>query len=77
MIEFSDAAGLKWRAELASRGRTSSYLNPKVHGAIVQFTCLDARRSNRYVGYRAEEERPLEQCGEPELRQMLSRAKAH
>ena len=32
--------GLRWSASIVSHGRTSDYLNPKVHRPVVQFESL-------------------------------------
>jgi hypothetical protein len=74
MREFIDAEGRRWRAELITHGRTSAYLNPRVHKPIVQFSCLDARVPRRYVGYAASTRGPLDEVAEADLRQLLEQA---
>ncbi len=46
---FVDQDGRAWRVEVVSHGRTSAYLNPKVHRPVVQFSSLDDRSSRRYA----------------------------
>ena len=77
MRDFVDADGAKWCAEPISHGRTSKYLNPKVHKPILQFTCLDHRRPRRYVGYVPDEDSGLDALSDVELRQLLDRAAVH
>jgi hypothetical protein len=69
--EFTDAQGRRWRAELITHGRTSAYLNPRVHKPILQFSCLDARMPRRYVGYGGG---TLDEVAEDDLRELLERA---
>lgn len=76
MKEFTDGNGARWRAETVSHGRTSDYLNPRVHRPILQFTCLDGPRPRRYVGFDAGET-PLEDYTEERLRTLLERASSH
>ncbi len=77
MRDFVDADGATWRAELISHGRTSEYLNPKVHKPILQFTCLDHRRPRRYLGYFPNEDTGLDTLSDVELQQLLGRATVH
>ncbi len=77
MRDFLDADGARWRAELISHGRTSEYLNPKVHKPIMQFTCLDHRRPRRYVGYVPDENIGLDTRSDVELQKLLDRAAVH
>ena len=76
MRELKDAAGHRWTAEVVSHGRTSGYLNPRVHRPVVQFSCLDARRPNRYgslpVGKGA-----LDDLNDEELGELFTKAKVH
>lgn len=48
-MHFVDQDGRKWRVDVISHGRTSAYLNPKVHRPVVQFSSLDGRSSRRYA----------------------------
>ena len=76
MREFSDQDGRVWTAEIASHGRTSGYLNPKVHRPIVQFTCRNASVPRRYASApRGREE--LDSVSEAELRELLERSQPH
>ena len=76
MRELKDAAGHRWSAEVVSHGRTSGYLNPRVHRPVVQFSCLDASRPNRYgslpVGKKA-----LDDLNEAELAKLFEGSKVH
>lgn len=77
MRTFQDQAGLQWQAEVISHGRTSGYLNPKVHRQVVQFSCLDRRQPRRYA--------PLPPTADPglggmpleDLRALLDEARVH
>ena len=77
MIEFLDSEGRRWRASVVSHGRTSDYLNRRVHRPVVQFTCLDRTLPHRYVGYPETELGVLEERSEGELREFLERASSH
>ncbi len=77
MPDFVDADGARWRAERISHGRTSEYLNPKVHKPILQFTCLDRRRPRRYLGYSPDEDTSLDTLSDVELQKLLDRAAVH
>lgn len=77
MRDFVDTDGARWRAELISHGRTSEYLNPKVHKPILQFTCLDHRRPRRYLGHFPDEDTGLDALSDVELQQLLGRAAVH
>ena len=76
MIEFLDAEGCRWRADIVSHGRTSNYLNPRVHRPIVQFACLDRTVPRRYTGYPTDWG-PLEDQTEEELRELLGKSSSH
>lgn len=76
MREFQDADGAQWRVEEISHGRTSEYLNPKVHQPILQFSCLSHRKPRRYVGH-ASGQGDLDACSETELQLLLERATVH
>ena len=77
MIEFLDSQGRRWQAAVVSHGRTSDYLNPRVHRPIVQFSCLDQILPRRYVGYPQNDLGPLEERTEEELRELLEKASSH
>lgn len=77
MREFTDNTGSRWRVEMISRGRTSEYLNAKVHRPILQFSCLNRRVSRRYLGYALKEAAALETLSDAELQELLQRASAH
>ena len=76
MRELKDAAGHRWTAEVVSHGRTSGYLNPRVHRPVVQFSCLDASRPNRY-GSLPTGKTVLEDLNDAELAELLKNAKVH
>lgn len=76
MRQFTDQAGTRWSAEVVSHGRTSGYLNPKVHRPIVQFECLDGPRPRRYASL-PKERAALEDLDEGQLVALLGRAEVH
>ena len=77
MCEFADADGTRWRAELISHGRTSGYLNRRVHRPILQFSCVDVRRSKRYTGFAPEAQGDLASLSVEELQILLQGASTH
>ena len=77
MREFADAEGTRWRAELISHGRTSGYLNRRVHRPILQFSCVDARRPKRYTGFAPEAHGDLASLSVEELRALLQSGSVH
>lgn len=77
MREFTDVDGTRWRAELISHGRTSGYLNRRVHRPILQFSCVDARRPKRYTGFAPEVQGELLSLSEEELQALLQSASTH
>lgn len=76
MRELKDAAGHRWSAEVVSHGRTSGYLNPRVHRPVVQFSCLDTSRPNRYGSLPAGKS-ALEDLNDGELAELFKQAKVH
>ena len=76
MREITDREGRVWMAEVISHGRTSGYLNPKVHRPVVQFSCKSSSVPRRYatlpVGRDA-----LEALSEGELSELLKQARQH
>jgi len=76
MRTFSDSHGLRWTAETISHGRTSAYLNPKVHRPVVQFSCLDERGPKKYASLPKGREE-LEGLSDDELVALLSKAEVH
>jgi hypothetical protein len=74
--EFQDADGAVWRVEEISHGRTSEYLNRKVHQPILQFSCLSHRKPHRYLGHALGQSR-LEDLSEADLQLLLERASVH
>jgi len=76
MREITDGEGRIWMAEIVSHGRTSGYLNPKVHRPVVQFTCKTQSIPRRYGSLPANVE-SLEQLSEAELTELQGRAKTH
>ena len=73
---FVDDDGRRWEVAIASHGRTSGYLNPRVHRPIAQFACLDTRRPRRYAPLPAGVA-GLETLDDGELRRLFSRARVH
>ena len=76
MREFTDGEGRTWTAEVASPGRTSAYLNPRVHRPIVQFSCRNAPVPRRYASLPGERA-GLESLSEAELLDLLREAQPH
>lgn len=74
MRRFRDADGLFWQAEIVSHGRTSGYLNPKVHRPIVQFTCIDQPLPRLYAPLPGDD---LGALAEGALLRLLGRARPH
>jgi hypothetical protein len=74
--EFVDPSGHRWAAAVVSHGRTSAYLNPRVHRPIVEFRCLDQAQPRRY-GRLPVGRDSLEGLEEGELAALLARARAH
>lgn len=77
MRDFDDVDGSRWRVELISHGGTSEYLNPKVHKPILQFSCLNRRRSRSYLGYSPEKQGGLDTLPEAALRELLLQSTVH
>ena len=77
MREFADAEGTRWRAEMISHGRTSDYLNRRVHRPILQFSCIDARRPKRYTGFASEAQEDLASLSVEDLQVLLQGASVH
>ena len=76
MREFTDQEGRVWTAEIASHGRTSGYLNPKVHRPIIQFSCRDATIPRRYASLPRGRD-GLESVSESELLDLLDKSQPH
>jgi hypothetical protein len=74
-VEFVDNLGRRWAAAVISHGRTSGYLNPRVHRAVVEFTCLDEPAPRRYAGL--EVGRELGTLSEAELQELLVRSRVN
>jgi hypothetical protein len=73
MRELSDAEGRVWVAEIVSHGRTSGYLNPKVHRPMVQFTCQTQSAPRRYASLPVGRD-SLEALSDGELLRVLNEA---
>jgi hypothetical protein len=76
MREITDREGRVWAAEVVSHGRTSDYLNPKVHRPIVEFTCRSASAARRYASLPPKVD-GLESLGDEELIRLLGKAEVH
>ena len=76
MREFTDGDGQRWSAEVASHGRTSRYLNPKVHRPIVQFNCLTASLARRYASLPSGAD-SLDALADDDLLKLLGNALSH
>ncbi len=77
MRVFRDATGLEWEARLISHGRTSDYLNPRVHRPVIQFTCRARSLPQRYGSYDEDQHGPLDMADIADLQALLERAKSH
>ena len=71
-----DPDGIDWVVQIVSHGRTSAYLNSKVHRPLVQFTPAGQLRARRYaplpVGIDS-----LDSLEEAGLLQLLEQAKQY
>jgi len=76
MRTFSDSIGLRWTAETISHGRTSGYLNAKVHRPVVQFSCLDERGPKKYASLPRGRE-AIDALSDAELVTLLLKAEVH
>ena len=77
MRNFTDENGSNWQVEVISDGRTSDYLNPRVHKPILAFKCLDRRGPRRYTSCPLKEFNSLDEVPEGVLREWLGRAVPH
>ena len=73
---LTDQEGIRWSAEIVSHGRTSAYLNPKVHRPVVQFECLDGPKPRRYASLTKGRD-ALEELNEGELAALLEKSEVH
>ena len=76
MREITDQEGRIWMAEVISHGRTSGYLNPKVHRPVVQFSCKSSSMPRRYVALPVGRD-ALEGLSEGDLLRLLKGAREH
>ena len=76
MREFTDSQGFRWSAEVVSHGRTSGYLNPKVHRPVVQFACMAGPKPRRYASL-PKGKGSLEDLSEGELMALLEKSEVH
>ncbi|MBI4500992.1 MAG: hypothetical protein HY700_07505 [Gemmatimonadetes bacterium] len=76
MREIIDPEGRLWIAEIISHGRTSDYLNPKVHRPVVQFSCKSSSVPRRYVALPVGRD-ALEVLSEGDLLGLLNGAREH
>lgn len=77
MRVFCDVSGSRWEVRLISHGRTSAYLNPRVHRPVLQFTCRDRTLPARYTAAPEGVEGSLDRVEEAALRRLLARARSH
>lgn len=75
--EFEDADGIRWRIVVITGGRTSDYLNARVHKPIAQFTCLSARRPRRYASLPDADPESLARLTPADLTELYRRATTH
>jgi hypothetical protein len=76
MREITDQEGRIWVAEIVSHGRTSGYLNPKVHRPVVQFSCTSATLPRRYGSLPTGRD-ALEALNDGDLLGLLKKARQH
>jgi hypothetical protein len=76
MREIPDEKDCIWVAEMVSHGRTSGYLNPKVHRPLVQFSCKTKSLPRRYASLPAGRD-ALEDLSDVELLRLLNKARQH
>ena len=72
---FTAPDGTRWDATLASHGRTSDYLNPRVHRPIVEFR-PEGSGARRYAAL-PQEAPDLDALDEEGLARLLERATTH
>ncbi len=77
MRELKDQLGQRWTARIVSHGRTSGYLNPKVHRPLVQFACINAPLALRYAPLPVGCGDSLDGLDDAALARLLDTAKAH
>lgn len=75
--DFADASGVRWRAEIITGGRTSPYLNQRVHRPIVQFSCRDRKTPTRYASLPDADPTTFSRLTSDELTELLERARSH
>ncbi len=76
MREFTDAEGVVWEAGPVSHGRTSGYLNPKVHRPVIQFTCRSKHLPRKYASLPPKKD-SFESLTDEELVRLLANAETH
>ena len=76
MREITDGEGRIWLAEIVSHGRTSGYLNPKVHRPMLQFTCKTESIPRRYGSLPVGRD-TLDDLSEGEMAELLGKARQH
>ncbi len=77
MREIVDRDGRSWRVDVISHGRTSGYLNPKVHRPVLQFVCLTRVQPRRYTPLPIDRADSLDDLDDGDLAQLLDDAKVH
>ncbi len=77
MRKVLDGDGQTWQVEIVSHGRTSAYLNPKVHRPLVQFVCLTRTQPRRYAPLPVGQGDTLDDADDGELLRLLADAKPH
>ncbi|MFQ5550355.1 MAG: hypothetical protein ACE5FJ_03855 [Gemmatimonadales bacterium] len=74
---FTDADGAEWKVRTISSGRTSAYLNKKVHRPILEFRPASPTGPNRYAAIPADLPASLTDIDDESLAALLQRAKIH
>ena len=74
---FEDDQGRGWEVRLITEGRTSDYLNKKVHSPILEFSRDDGTGARRYASLRPGEPRTLKDMDPDTMTAVFGRARAH
>ena len=77
MREVVDQDGRKWHVDIVSHGRTSAYLNPRVHRPLLQFACVSGIQPRRYAPLPIGHTDSLDDLDDGDLVRLLDGAKTH
>lgn len=76
MRAIRDSAGTCWTVQVVSHGRTSGYLNHKVHRPVVQFTPGGPGKVRLYAALPSDVD-SVDGLDDNRLMELLQRARAH